>query len=130
MDETVTRSELKSLIFSDETRTHFSEFIQSTIMSRYDPSPKNFIEETSPAHSSHYFEQSRKRRMSTYVAEEDDTWICGTITIPTLLRRYVGIARLKHATNFGPTLEGFLIHLTINNTNLLNVFIFQKFYIF
>ena len=103
--ETVTRSELKSLIFSDQTRTHFSECIQSTVMSRYDPSHKSSKEIITPEDTDHYLEQPRKKLMSTYLAEEDDTWICATITIPTLLRRHVGIARLKHATNFGPTLE-------------------------
>ena len=104
--ETVTRSELKSLIFSDETRTQFSECIQSTIMPRNEISARNGIEENSPIDSNRYFEHSKKRRVSTYMAENDDTWLCATIDVPTLLRRYVGIARLKHATNFGPTREG------------------------
>lgn len=103
--ETVTRQELKGLIFSDDTRTQFSEFIQSTIMPRYDVASKHSIKENSPVEKSRNYEQHRKRRVSTYEAETDDTWLCATISVPTLLRRYVGIARLKHATNFGPTLE-------------------------
>ena len=103
--ETVTRQELKSLIFSDETRTQFAEYIQSIIMPRYNTESSNCVEENSPA-VNHRHEHSRKRKISTYVEETDDTWLCATISVPTLLRRYVGIARLKHATNLGPTREG------------------------
>ena len=103
--ETVTRQELKSLIFSDETRTQFAEYIQSMIMPRYDTELSNCVEENSPA-INHRHEHSRKRKLLTYVVENDDTWLCATISVPTLLRRYVGIARLKHATNLGPTREG------------------------
>jgi len=102
--ETVTRQELKSLIFSDETRTQFAEYIQSIIMPRYNTESSNCVEENSPA-VNHRHEHSRKRKISTYVEETDDTWLCATISVPTLLRRYVGIARLKHATNLGPTRE-------------------------
>ena len=105
-NETVTREELKSLIYSDETRTQFSEFIQSTIKPRYDTLSRNATEESLPIDSNRYYDnRKRKRRASTYDAETDDTWICATINVPTLLQRYVGIARLKHATNFGPTRE-------------------------
>ena len=83
--ETVTRQELKCLIFSDDTRTQFSEFIQSTIM----PRTKHGSEENSPVDKSRNLEQHRKRRVSTYEAETDDTWLCATISVPTLLRRYV-----------------------------------------
>ena len=106
-NETVTREELKSLIYSDETRTQFSEFIQSTIKPRYDTLSRNGTEESIPVDSNRFYDnRKRKRRASTYDAETDDTWICATINVPTLLQRYVGIARLKHATNFGPTREG------------------------
>jgi len=75
-------------------------------MPRYAVASKQGIEGNSPLENSRNYEQHRKRRVSTYEAETDDTWLCATISVPTLLRRYVGIARLKHATNFGPTREG------------------------
>ena len=104
----MTREELKSLIFSDETRTQFAEYVQSMITPRYDTLTNNFAEDSSPAANHRHLEHqhSRKRKLSTYMAETDDTWLCATISVPTLLRRYVGIARLKHATNLGPTREG------------------------
>ena len=106
--ETVTRQELKSLIFSDETRTQFTEYIQSLITPRYDTLMSNNVEENSPAVNHRHLDHqhSRKRKLSTYVVETDDTWLCATISVPTLIRRYVGIARLKHSTNLGPTREG------------------------
>ena len=75
------------------------------IMPRYDTESINCVEENSPA-INHRHEHSRKRKLLTYAVENDDTWLCATISVPTLLRRYVGIARLKHATNLGPTREG------------------------
>ena len=109
MPETVTREELKSIIFSDETRTNFSEYIQSTIMPRFKfsrskiHSPSN--DEIGPEESLRYLKGVPDIRMSTYLDQIDDTWLCATITVPTLLRRHVGIARLKHDTNLGPTRE-------------------------
>ena len=73
--ETVTREELNSLIYSNPSRTLLSEFIQGTI---------------STGGSRYSWEQ---------------TWICGAITIPTLKKRHVGIARLKHSSNLGKNSE-------------------------
>ena len=73
--EHVTREELNSLIYSNSSKTLLSEFIQGTISTRG----------------------------SRYSWEQ--TWICGAITIPTLKKRHVGIARLKHSSNLGKNSE-------------------------
>ena len=73
--EHVTREELDSLIYSNQSKTLLSEFIQGT---------------TSSGGNCYSWEQ---------------TWICGAITIPTLKKRHVGIARLKHSTNLGKNAE-------------------------
>lgn len=73
--EIVTRDELHSLIFSNEARTLLSESIQGTV----------------------------SRGGNSY--EWEQTWLCGAITIPTLKKRRVGIARLRHRTNLGKNAE-------------------------
>merc|ERR1719414_106923 len=37
--------------------------------------------------------------------EWEQTWLCGAITVPTLKKRHVGIARLKHSCNLGKNAE-------------------------
>ena len=70
--ETLSRAELKSVIFSDDNRRTFSETIQAVYTDG----------------CAHY--------------DWEQTWLCGAITVPTLLERHVGIARLKHPANLGP----------------------------
>ena len=73
--ETVTRSELQSLIFSNDSMTILSDAIQGTI---------------SKGGNFYNWEQ---------------TWICSSVSVPTLKRRHLGIARLKHSTNLGKNAE-------------------------
>jgi len=73
--ETVSRGELKSVIFSDENNRTFSETIQAVYSDG----------------NAHY--------------DWEQTWLCGAITVPTLNDRHVGIARLKHPANLGPKAE-------------------------
>ena len=75
-NETVTRDEIKSVVFSDESRTMFSEYLQATF---------------------------RTDRGASIGVEQ--TWLCATITVPTLNHRHVGIARLKKDANLGPQAE-------------------------
>ena len=74
--EIVSREELLSLIFSNEERTLLSESLQGTV------------------------KHSGSNRY-----EWEQTWLCGTITIPTLKTRKVGIARLRQGTNLGKNAE-------------------------
>ena len=74
-DETVTRSELNSLIFSNAAQTILAESIQGTISKG----------------GNHY--------------DWEQTWICSPVSVPTLKKRHVGIARLKHSCNLGKNAE-------------------------
>ncbi len=78
MNVAVSRSELKSLIFANSARTIFSDCIQATVGGE-------------EAHGDKY--------------RWEQTWMCGAITVPTLHRPRVGIARLKHPTNLGDNAE-------------------------
>ena len=71
----VSRSEMKSLIFSNSARTILSEVIQGTISKG----------------GNHY--------------DWEQTWICSPVSVPTLKKRHVGIARLKHSCNLGKNAE-------------------------
>ena len=42
---------------------------------------------------------------SFLVSFYQQTWLCGAITVPTLKKRHVGIARLKHSCNLGKNAE-------------------------
>eukprot|EP00095_Tigriopus_kingsejongensis_P000918 maker-scaffold186_size273091-snap-gene-1.39 protein:Tk00918 transcript:maker-scaffold186_size273091-snap-gene-1.39-mRNA-1 annotation:"hypothetical protein DAPPUDRAFT_40435" len=72
--ETVTKEELKSLIFTNDTQTVLSESIQGTV--------------------------SRGKQY-----DWEQAWLCSAVNIPTLKRRHVGIARLKHRCNLGQNAE-------------------------
>ena len=74
--ETVTKDELKSLIFADDGKTRLTETLQATV--------------TKDGGASWGWEQ---------------TWICCPITVPTLNKRHVGIARLKSNVNLGVQME-------------------------
>ncbi|TRY61185.1 hypothetical protein TCAL_17215 [Tigriopus californicus] len=73
--ETVTNQELKSLIFTDDTYTQLTDNIQGTI-----------------SKGGKYYDW-------------EQTWLCSAVTIPTLRKRHVGIARLKHRCNLGQKAE-------------------------
>ena len=77
-NESVTVEEMKSLIFSNPSRTLLSESMQGMI--------------------------SKGSKWSNQY-DWEQTWLCGAVTIPTLRNRHVGIARLKHRCNLGKNAE-------------------------
>jgi hypothetical protein len=70
-NETVTREELKSLIFSNNDMDMFANTVQGT------------IEGGGGGH------------------EVDQNWLCSTTEVPTLMSRVVGISRMSRHTNMG-----------------------------
>lgn len=70
-NETVTREELKSLIFSNNDMDMFANTVQGT------------IEGGGGGH------------------EVDQNWLCSTTEVPTLMNRVVGISRMSRHTNMG-----------------------------
>jgi len=80
--ETVTRSELKSLIFSNPEKTMLRECLQGT---------------------------SSKDGVYSY----DQSWLCSTTNVPTLVNRSVGIARLHSCSNLGEDSNEVLFFLLV-----------------
>ncbi|CAB4069925.1 SLC4A11 [Lepeophtheirus salmonis] len=84
-NETISESELNSLIFANEAKTIMSESIQAYFTSR-------------DSGSRYDWEQS---------------WLCVSINVPTLKKRRIGIARLKQPVNLGIRAEEVRIFILI-----------------
>eukprot|EP00096_Caligus_rogercresseyi_P005654 TRINITY_DN2161_c0_g1_i1.p1 TRINITY_DN2161_c0_g1~~TRINITY_DN2161_c0_g1_i1.p1 ORF type:complete len:802 (+),score=176.49 TRINITY_DN2161_c0_g1_i1:104-2509(+) len=71
--ESITEAELSSIVFANEAQTLLSESIQG------------------------YF----SNRSSGLRYDWEQSWICVSVNVPTLKRRRIGMARLRHAVNLG-----------------------------